>query len=114
MPIRQIFVATLIGLSTAVSTAAYADKPSKFDQIKTDLSDTGITAKVKTDLATKKIRSLTDIQVETNNGVITLGGNVNSMDEKSAAEKVAYLACDEKCQVINAIKIRPKLPARAE
>ena len=54
--------------------------------------DTWITTKVKTNIATLKDIDATDISVETNNGVVTLSGSVDSAEKRarlvSAVRKV--------------------------
>ncbi len=54
------------------------------------LDDSTITASVKTQLA-KDLRAgtLTGIEVNTTNGVVTLAGKVKSNEERKAAERIA-------------------------
>lgn len=48
-----------------------------------------LTGKVKTALSTRKGLDTSDINVETNNGVVTLKGDVPSREQAETAEKVA-------------------------
>ena len=52
-------------------------------------ADAWITTKVKTELGTTKGVTATDINVTTNDGVVTLTGNVESSMEKNHAVRVA-------------------------
>jgi hyperosmotically inducible periplasmic protein len=56
---------------------------------KANLSDAGLTAKVKTRLGTDNRVHATHIDVDTNNKVVTLKGNVASDAERQAAVEVA-------------------------
>ena len=47
------------------------------------LDDSVITSSVKTQLATDKIATLTRVEVETNNGVVYLTGQVRTAEERS-------------------------------
>lgn len=53
------------------------------------IGDTAITAKVKGKLEADSRTGSANIDVETNNGVVTLTGSVNNADAKSAAEELA-------------------------
>lgn len=53
------------------------------------VDDTWITTKVKSSLLADTDTAGTDIQVETNNGVVALSGNVGSQAEAEAATRIA-------------------------
>ena len=55
----------------------------------TNVDDAMITSSVKTKLAGEKMSSLTRIDVNTERGVVTLSGVVESSDMKATAENVA-------------------------
>src|SRR6202023_1555929 len=58
--------------------------------LKHKLDDAEITTAVKTKLATDEgLRTLTDIHVNSSNGVVTLAGEVPSSQESSKAERLA-------------------------
>ncbi|HET7370822.1 MAG TPA: BON domain-containing protein [Gammaproteobacteria bacterium] len=59
------------------------------DQAQTAVSDTAITAAVKSKLLANSSTSGMDIHVETNHGVVTLSGTVTAEAEKSLAERIA-------------------------
>jgi hyperosmotically inducible periplasmic protein len=70
------------------------------------LDDSTVTAKVKTKLATDSETSAIKIGVETNQGVVTLSGEVPTDTEKQKAEQLARNTEGVK-QVVNNIKINP-------
>ena len=60
------------------------------DSVSTKLSDTAITAKVKTEFAKDKAVSATDIKVETDNkGLVQLSGTAKSQAEADKAVTIA-------------------------
>jgi hyperosmotically inducible periplasmic protein len=54
-----------------------------------NVDDASITASVKSKLATDKVSSLTRIDVDTNNGVVSLNGVVESSAQKARAQELA-------------------------
>jgi hyperosmotically inducible protein len=56
---------------------------------KADVKDTGITTKIKTALDTDPITKASTIHVDTENGVVTLSGDVPSMAVSNQAMKIA-------------------------
>lgn len=54
-----------------------------------NVDDAAITASVKSTLVADKVANLTRIDVDTNNGVVSLNGVVNSAQQKSRAEELA-------------------------
>jgi hyperosmotically inducible periplasmic protein len=93
---------------------ALADEPPAphSDSIGAALSDTAITAKVKTHLHSDKRFSDSDISVKTTNGVVTLTGSAPSENTASAAERVAQ-AVDGVKSVDNQIRAPSKLETAA-
>jgi len=53
------------------------------------IDDTNTTAAVKTELARDKTSSLMRIDVDTNNGVVSLNGTVESAEQRARAAKIA-------------------------
>jgi hyperosmotically inducible protein len=53
-----------------------------------NIDDTNLTAAVKTQLARDKVSSLTRIDVDSNSGVVSLNGTVESAEQKSRAEQI--------------------------
>lgn len=54
-----------------------------------NIDDAAITASVKSTLVADKVANLTRIDVDTNNGVVSLNGVVDSLDQKNRAEDLA-------------------------
>ena len=82
---------TLAICALMVSTAGYAqEKKSTTATTKENVSDAGITAKVKTAFAKDKDVTALAINVDTDSkGVVTLKGNVKSKAEADKAVKIA-------------------------
>ena len=72
-----------------MSDSAAATAPMESADMGVAMRDAGITAQVKTRLASDARTQAADISVETNNGVVTLSGVVNDADIQSAAEELA-------------------------
>lgn len=85
-PISRMSRSTVLGLALALGTATMAAGCASVDQgvagSTEPAKDTWITTKVKTDIATLKDIDATDIGVETNNGVVTLSGSVDSAEKR--------------------------------
>lgn len=87
---------TLIGVGVAVvlGVAACSDRPSSSDSrgagdtVMTAASDTVVTSMVKARLAGEGAVPSSDIQVTTNDGVVTLEGTVPSEQARTTAESV--------------------------
>lgn len=92
MRTRQIFIAAVLGLSTAALPAAYAadttNGKSK-QSVGEYASDTVVTTKVKAAIVADKSLSALDIAVVTNNGIVTLTGTVASSAQSDAATHAA-------------------------
>ena len=82
---------TLVICALIVPVAGYAqEKKSMTDSVKENVSDAGITAKIKTAYAKDKDVSALKINIDTDNkGVVTLKGNVKSQSEADKAVKIA-------------------------
>lgn len=72
-----------------MTDSAAADAPKESASIGAAMDDTAITAKVKQRLASDERMEAAKIDVETNNGVVTLTGSAPSADAKKAAEELA-------------------------
>lgn len=72
-----------------MSDSAAADAPKESASLGAAMDDTAITAKVKQRLASDERMEAAKIDVETNNGVVTLTGSAPSADAKQAAEELA-------------------------
>jgi osmotically-inducible protein OsmY len=69
------------------------------------VNDTGVKACVKAKLAEDvRLSTLTNIEVNSTNGVVTLAGQVHNKDEKNFAEDVAR-KCDDVVKVNNELQV---------
>lgn len=73
-----------------------ADAPKESENLGAAVSDTGITAKVKARLASDQRTQGKGVSVQTNNGVVTLSGQVATVDVSEAAEELARNVPDVK------------------
>lgn len=94
----------LIGMfSTGCSRAA--SEPEQPRGVGQSLHDAGITASVKIALASEPGVSATAINVDTDRGVVTLRGEVETESERQLATKVAEDAANVK-EVVNELRVR--------
>lgn len=94
---RLIAAAALLGaISFAMPLTSYAEDNSveagakeMYHGVKADVKDTAITTKIKTALDTNPITKSYTIHVDTDNGIVTLTGDVPNSSVSSEAAKVA-------------------------
>lgn len=77
-----------IGAANAASTDAAIPQPHS-NSVGAAITDTAITAKVKTRLMSEEGLKQSDIGVSTTNGVVTLTGSATSVEAKTKAEELA-------------------------
>jgi hyperosmotically inducible protein len=70
-----------------------------------NVDDATITASVKSKLVADKASNLTRIDVDTNNGTVYLNGTVDSPEQKTKAEQLAWQAKGVKA-VVNNLQVR--------
>lgn len=76
-------------------------------ETKQDVSNAGLTGKVKTALASDVgLGTVTSINVDSDNGVVTLKGHVDSADKKAKAEEIAKKVDGVK-SVKNELRVEP-------
>ena len=73
----------------------------------TTLDDATITASVKSKLVADKASNLTRIDVDTNNGIVSLNGTVATPEQRARAEQLAREATGVK-QVMNNLQIQQR------
>ena len=73
----------------------------------TNVDDAGITASVKSKLVAEKASNLTRVDVDTNNGSVYLNGTVDSPEQKTRAEQLAWQAKGVK-SVVNNLQVQKK------
>ena len=73
----------------------------------TNIDDATITASVKSKLVADKASNLTRVDVDTNNGTVYLNGTVESAEQKSRAEQLAWQASGVKT-VVNNLQVQKR------
>jgi hyperosmotically inducible protein len=73
----------------------------------TNADDATITASVKTKLVADKAANLTRVDVDTNNGTVYLNGTVDSAEQKTRAEQLAWQAQGVK-SVVNNLQVHKR------
>ena len=73
----------------------------------TNVDDATITASVKSKLVADKASNLTRVDVDTNNGTVYLNGTVESPEQKSRAEQLAWQASGVKT-VVNNLQVQKR------
>jgi len=73
----------------------------------TNIDDATITASVKSKLVGEKASNLTRVDVDTNNGTVYLNGTVDSAEQKTKAEQLAWQAKGVK-SVVNNLQVQKK------
>ncbi|HET8882722.1 MAG TPA: BON domain-containing protein [Solimonas sp.] len=89
MKMKAMLVATMLTLGAAPLLAQADSAPAHKSEAGQYVSDSAITAKVKTALLAEKGLKSTDISVETQNGVVQLSGFVVSSAQTDQAVDVA-------------------------
>ena len=72
-----------------------------------NVDDAALTTAVKTKLAADKLSSLTRVDVDTNNGTVSLNGVVESSDQRARAQELASQVNGVN-KVINNIQVQKK------
>ena len=73
----------------------------------TNFDDATITASVKSKLVADKAANLTRVDVDTNSGTVYLNGTVDSPEQKTRAEQLAWQAKGVK-SVVNNLQVQKK------
>ena len=80
----------IVGLVALVVLASYVAGCKTSTSAGTQIDDAGIKTAVKAKLAADvKLSTLTNIEVNSTNGIVTLAGQVDNMDQKRLAGEVA-------------------------
>ncbi len=98
-------IRTVILLALVLATAACQSMTGK--SAGTNVDDATITASVKSKLVAEKAGNLTRVDVDTNNGTVYLNGTVESPEQKSRAEQLAWQAKGVK-SVVNNLQVQKK------
>ena len=88
---KSLALALLLSLvgAPAAMTAEKSEKVDKSEKVKEVVDDAAITTAVKAKLAKDRIKTLVRVSVDTDKGVVTLTGTVESASQKKHAEEVA-------------------------
>jgi len=100
-PLRKLLVAMLTVFSLAGCQAMTGKTAGR------NVDDATITSSVKTKLAADKLSSLTRVDVDTNNGTVSLNGVVESAEQKARAQDLASQASGVN-RVINNLQVQKK------
>jgi hyperosmotically inducible protein len=99
--LRSIVVVMVLVLTTAACQSMTGKTAgANFD-------DATITASVKSKLVADKAANLTRVDVDTNNGTVYLNGTVDSPEQKTKAEQLAWQAKGVK-SVVNNLQVATK------
>ena len=102
---RAVIRTVAITLALALATAACQSMTGK--SAGTSIDDATITASVKSKLVAEKAANLTRVDVDTNNGTVYLNGTVESPEQRSRAEQLAWQAKGVK-SVVNNLQVQKK------
>jgi hyperosmotically inducible protein len=94
-------IALVLVLATALSACGSMKSAG------TGVDDATITASVKSRLVADKAANLTRVDVDTNNGTVYLNGTVDSAEQKSRAERLAWQAQGVK-SVVNNLQVQKR------
>ncbi len=99
--IRTVAIAMTLVLATAACQSMTGKSAG------TSIDDATITASVKSRLVAEKAANLTRVDVDTNNGTVYLNGTVESPEQRSRAEQLAWQAKGVK-SVVNNLQVQKK------
>jgi hyperosmotically inducible periplasmic protein len=99
--LRSIAVVMILLLATAACQSMTGKSAG------TNFDDASITASVKSKLVADKAANLTRVDVDTNNGTVYLNGTVDSAEQKTKAEQLAWQAKGVK-SVVNNLQVQKK------
>jgi hyperosmotically inducible protein len=99
--IRTVAITMMLVLATAACQSMTGKSTG------TNIDDASITASVKSKLVAEKAGNLTRVDVDTNNGTVYLNGTVESPEQRSRAEQLAWQAKGVK-SVVNNLQVQKK------
>jgi hyperosmotically inducible periplasmic protein len=102
---RAAIRSAVVLLAVVLATAACESMTGK--SAGTSIDDATITASVKSKLVAEKVSNLTRVDVDTNSGTVYLNGTVESAEQKSRAEQLAWQAKGVK-SVVNNLQVQKK------
>ena len=102
---RAVIRIVAVLLAVVLVTAACESMTGK--SAGTSIDDATITASVKSKLVAEKVSNLTRVDVDTNSGTVYLNGTVESAEQKTRAEQLAWQAKGVK-SVVNNLQVQKK------
>jgi hyperosmotically inducible periplasmic protein len=102
---RAVIRSVAVVLTVVLATAACGSLTGK--SAGTSIDDATITATVKSKLVAEKASNLTRVDVDTNGGTVYLNGTVDSGEQKTRAEQLAWQAKGVK-SVVNNLQVQKK------
>jgi len=102
---RAVIRSVAVLLAVALATAACESMTGK--SAGTNIDDATITATVKSRLVAEKASNLTRVDVDTNSGTVYLIGTVESAEQKTRAEQLAWQAKGVR-SVVNNLQVQKK------
>ena len=102
---RAVIRSVAVLLAVALATAACESMTGK--SAGTNIDDATITATVKSRLVAERASNLTRVDVDTNSGTVYLNGTVESAEQKTRAEQLAWQAKGVK-SVVNNLQVQKK------
>jgi hyperosmotically inducible periplasmic protein len=97
--LRSVAVLLVVVLATAACQSMTGKTAGQ------NIDDATITASVKSKLVADKAANLTRVDVDTNNGTVYLNGTVDSSEQKTRAEQLAWQAKGVK-SVVNNLQVQ--------
>ncbi len=95
-----------VAAALAVAVLLAACQSMTGETLGENIDDAGITAAVKSKLASEKISTVTRIDVDTNRGVVALNGTVKTVTDRTRAEELARQVKGVR-DVVNNLRIQP-------
>ena len=102
---RTVIRSVAVLLAVVLATAACETMTGK--SAGTNIDDATITATVKSKLVAEKVSNLIRVDVDTNSGTVYLNGTVESAEQKTRAEQLAWQAKGVK-SVVNNLQVQNK------
>jgi hyperosmotically inducible periplasmic protein len=99
--------ASVRALALVLALAAVTSACGSMKSGGTGVDDATITASVKSKLVADRAANLTRVDVDTNNGTVYLNGTVDSAEQKSRAERLAWQAQGVK-SVVNNLSVQKR------
>ena len=108
-PLRNLLVVMVLTVFSLAGCQAMTGKTAG-----RNVDDATLTSSVKTKLAADKLSSLTRVDVDTNNGIVSLNGVVESSEQRARAQDLASQVNGVNKVVNNLLGIILLLPASSE